>query len=92
MDYLIVLLLIVTMYFLADSLASLSLYFAGNRNIISLVYSLILSYPTGSYFIRLSAGANDYDFLGIFIQSLIFKLLIFSVSMVLQNFCKLCVI
>lgn len=88
MDYLLVVLLIVTMYLLAGSLASLSSYFAGNRNIISLVYSLLLSYPAGSYFIRLSGGANDYDFLGIFMQSLIFKLLIFSLVTILKAISK----
>ncbi len=88
MDYLIILFLIFTMFLLAGSLASLSSYFSGNRNIISLAYGLILSYPTGSYFIRLSAGANDYDFLGIFMQSLIFKLFIVSLTMVFQSLCN----
>lgn len=88
MDYLLVLLLIATMYLLAGSLSSLSVYFSGNRNIVSLIYGLMLSYPTGSYFIRISAGANDYDFLGIFMQSLILKLLIFSLVMILKNLCK----
>ena len=88
MDYLILLLLIGTMYILSGSLASLSTYFSGNRNIVSLIYGLILAYPIGSYFIRISAGSNDYDFLGIFIQSLILKLLVFCFVMILKDLCN----
>jgi hypothetical protein len=81
MDYLILGMLGCTMFFLSNSIAAFSMYLPGNRGLVSLLYSCALVYPSASYFLRVSGGANDYDFLGIFMQGVIFKLTVFSLGL-----------
>lgn len=88
MDYLIVIIIIGCMFVLANSIAYFSYNIQKEKNLISLIYCGMLFYPTANYFIKISAGANDFDFLGIFMQSIIIKIAFVAVGLIVLNFCN----
>jgi len=87
-DYLVFILMGGCMFILSNAIAYFSFFVPNNQNVISLIYSLLLCYPIGHYFVKLSSGANDYDFLGIFMQGIILKIVIVSIGLAILNFCK----
>lgn len=88
MDYFLVVLVGGCMFLLANCIAYFSYFVPTNQNILSLVYSLLLCYPVSNYFIKISAGANDYDFLGIFMQGVILKVVVFSLGVAFLSISK----
>lgn len=86
LDYLIFALIGGTMFVLSNAIAYFSFFVASNQNVVSLIYSVLLCYPVGHYFVRVSSGANDYDFLGIFMQGVVFKIVVFSLSLAFLSF------
>ena len=66
MDYLIVILLVLCMFAQANAVSFISQSIHSNLSIIALVYALLLLYPNASYFLKISGGSNDYDYLGMF--------------------------
>jgi hypothetical protein len=76
------------MFVLANAMAYFSFFLSGNNNLVSLVYSLLLCYPVGHYFVKLSSGANDYDFLGIFMQGMVLKVVVCAVGLAVLSFRK----
>jgi hypothetical protein len=57
-------------------------------SIVSIIVSLCMIYPSARYCIQISSN-NDYDFTNMFLQSMIFKLFLFSVFLIVLNICKL---
>jgi hypothetical protein len=86
-DYFLCLVLILTMFVLANAISYFSTEFPSNQNLISLLFAGVLYYPMASYFIRISEGSNDYDFLGIFMQGVINKHLILALSFLIRGVC-----
>ena len=87
LDYLIVLLLGGTMFLLANSIAYFNDKFSTNQNLVVLIFSGLLFYPVAQYFLRISEGSNDYDFIGIFMHGVIIKFFVLSVALILRDIC-----
>jgi hypothetical protein len=86
LDYLIFTLIGGSMFVLSNAIAYFSFFVSSNQNVVSLVYSVLLCYPVGHYFVKLSSGANDYDFLGIFMQGVILKIVVFCLGLAILSF------
>ena len=87
LDYLIVLLLGGTMFLLANSIAYFNDKFSTNQNLVVLIFSGLLFYPVAQYFLRISEGSNDYDFIGIFMHGVIIKFFVLSIALILRDIC-----
>lgn len=87
-DYLILFCLVATMFVLANAVSYFSNEFPSNKNLVSLVFAVVLSYPVSSYFVRISEGSNDYDFLGIFMQGVIGKYVMMAVALTVRGICN----
>lgn len=73
------------MFVLANAVSFFSVQFPNNHNLISLIFSLLLFYPVSNYFIHISEGSNDYDFLGIFMQGVICKYVILAIALIVRG-------
>lgn len=87
MDYLILLLVGGCMFVMANAIAYFSLLSSNNYNITSLIFAAVLFYPLARYFLRVSEGTNDYDFLGIFMGGVTIKICLFAIGLALLNIC-----
>jgi hypothetical protein len=92
MDYLIVILLSGCMFVMANAIAYFSLLCPNSLNLTSLAFAALLFYPLARYFLRISEGTNDYDFLGIFMGGLTLKVALFAVGLAILNIRKPAVI
>jgi O-antigen/teichoic acid export membrane protein len=88
MDYLIVILILGCMFVISNSIAYFSLFLPQNRNLVSLIYAGLLFYPIAKYFIKISEGANDFDFLGIFMEGMTVKICTFAIGVAILHFCN----
>lgn len=84
-DYLVVFLIGGSMFVLANAISFFSVQFPNNQNLISLLFSSLLFYPVSNYFIHISEGSNDYDFLGIFMQGVICKYVILAIALIVRG-------
>jgi hypothetical protein len=88
MDYLVAILICGAMFLLANSIAYFSAQIPRHANLISLLHAGLLFAPISKYFVRISGGANDYDFLGIFMGGTMMKILAFSIGLAVYSSCK----
>lgn len=88
MDYLLFLIICGCMFVIGNCIAYFSLLSRSNSNLISLVFAAVLFYPLARYFLRVSEGANDYDFLGIFMGGVTIKICVFTVGLTFLNIGK----
>jgi hypothetical protein len=79
-DYVFIFLLLVCLYLFSNSFSYFSYNFDAQSNIFSLLFSFMMVYPSARYYIKIS-GCNDFDFMNIFFQSIIFKNLLFAASL-----------
>ncbi len=73
------------MFVLANSFSFLSYHLSENQCLISSVSAFLLVYPTANYYIKISS-CNDFDFMNIFLQSIIFKNFLFSFGIFINYF------
>lgn len=89
MDYLLFLMVCGCMFVIANCIAYFSLLSRSNTNLTSLVFAAVLFYPLARYFLKVSEGANDYDFLGIFMGGVTVKICAFAAGLAFLNIGKL---
>lgn len=88
MDYLIAILICAAMFLLSNSIAYFSTYLPRHANLMSLIHAGLLFAPISKYFVRISGGANDYDFLGIFMGGMMMKIVAFAIGLAVYSSCK----
>ena len=91
MDYLIVCCIGCIMFMLANCISYFSVNYSTNQNLVSLLYSALLFYPVAGYFLHISEGSNDFDFIGIFMHGVINKLFVLALGLLIRGICK-CVV
>jgi hypothetical protein len=88
MDYLIVILICAAMFLLSNSISYFSAHLPKHANLMSLLHSGLLFAPISKYFVRISGGSNDYDFLGIFMGGMMMKIVAFSIGLAVYSSCN----
>ena len=88
MDYLIVALVSGSMFVIANAQAYISQLLPSEQSIAAFVIALAVAYPQARYFIKVSGGSNDYDFLGIFVQSITIKVVMCSIALLVLSLGK----
>ena len=86
-DYVIILIIFGTMFMLSNSICFFAEKFPTNNNLVVLIFAGLLFYPIAGYFMKMSEGSNDYDFIGIIMHGVIIKFFLLSIALTLRSIC-----
>ena len=73
------------MFIIANAAAYISQLIPSEQSLFSFLIALAVAYPQARYFIKVSGGSNDYDFLGIFVQSITIKIVVSSILLLIVS-------